>query len=527
MPDGVAIVGSGIVGTTVAHLLTRHGHDVTMFEKGPDYPYPHQELFAESLFYLHDSERYRMPRDLKDLSFSGDYGHNPDLERVMVVGGMATQWEAIALRMGPKDFRTRSLFGYGTDWPIAYDELEPFYCRAESLLGVSGTDADNPFAPQRSHAYPLPPFALSWDDARLAARLLEKGIRLHTTPQARTRQDYDGRPGCANFGLCELCPIGARYSPNHHLKQALATGRLKLMTGATVRRVALDRSGRASSIVFRRNDAPQDEEYSARVVVVAGGAIESARLLLLSRDARHPDGLGNASGHVGAGLTFQHIFRGSLQFEERLYPGRFGGWTGQSHQFLDAPTRGHHAAVKVEFTSQPEAFRLLPKRRSLDRKGKGEILEALEPMLHSRAIGMHAESVASPDKRVTLSATSKDRFDDPFAHVHYDCADLDRATFRFARTIFDSFASATRAKDARFAPTETDFDSGSHHLGTCRMSRDSSQGVVDSLGRVHDVPGLLVLGGSTFVGSSGGVNPTLTMVALAIRSAEALAEQLR
>ena len=116
-------------------------------------------------------------------------------ERVMVVGGTATVWQAVTLRMLPQDFKTRTWYGYGEDWPLVYDDLEPYYCKAEALLGVSGTDADNPFAPRRSSPYPLPAFELSYDDAIFADRLRQHGIVLHTTPQARTRAAYGGRPG--------------------------------------------------------------------------------------------------------------------------------------------------------------------------------------------------------------------------------------------------------------------------------------------------------------------------------------------
>ena len=146
----VAIVGSGIVGTTIAYHLANKGFDVEIFEKGPEYPYPHGRQFREKILYLYDNPSYSLPKDLQNLTLSGDYRPDLNSERVMVVGGSATVWQAITLRMLPKDFKTRTLYGYGEDWPLAYDDLEPYYGKAEALLGVSGTDADNPFAPRRS-----------------------------------------------------------------------------------------------------------------------------------------------------------------------------------------------------------------------------------------------------------------------------------------------------------------------------------------------------------------------------------------
>jgi len=222
----VAIVGSGVAAAAITHLLVKKGYRVTIFEKGLEYPYPHATQFQELIHNLYSNPVYELPTDLNTVTVSGAYTGLFDDERAMVVGGSATHWGAITLRMHPQDFQTRTLFQYGNDWPISYNDIEPYYCRAEALLGVSGTDVDNPYAPRRSKPFPLPPFPLGHADRLFAAKLREKGIVLHTTPQARTRLPYDGRPACANFGTCNVCPIGARYSPNHHLIQAVATRKM-------------------------------------------------------------------------------------------------------------------------------------------------------------------------------------------------------------------------------------------------------------------------------------------------------------
>ena len=510
----VAIIGSGIVGATIAYHLTQKGYDVDVFEKGPEYPYPHTAQFGERILYMYDNPVYHLPKDLKDLTRSGNYAFNPNDERVMVVGGSATHWEAITLRMTPNDFKTRSLYGHGEDWPFTYDDLEPYYCKAESLLGVSGTDADNPFAPPRSRPYPLPPFELSYDDVILAGKLREYGIILHTTPQARTRAPYEDRAGCVNFGTCFVCPIGARYSPNYHLLRAVETGLCKVHANTSVRRIVVDRSGLARALLYQPNDTVKEREHGAKVIIVAAGAIESARLLLLSGEGRHPDGLGNDGGHVGKNLTFHHLWQGRMHYKDPLYPGRFGGWTGQNHQFLDSPKRGKHGGIKVEFSSRVAN----PENKAVE-WGKGlEIVEDLKPIRHWRPITLHAESISSSQKYVMLSE-KRDRFGDPYAHVHYQSADFDYETYRFAREIFDRFVVATDADDAEFSSANS-FNSGAHHMGTCRMGYNLRDSVVDQFGKVHGTSRLFVIGGSSFVGTSGAVNPTLTIVALAIRTAD-------
>jgi len=520
----VAIVGSGIVGTTMAYHLANKGFDVEIFEKGPEYPYPHGRQFREKILYLYDNQSYILPKDLQNLILSGDYQHDLNSERVMVVGGSATVWQAVTLRMLPQDFKTRTLYGYGEDWPLAYDDLEPYYGKAETLLGVSGTDADNPFAPRRSSPYPLPPFDLSYDDAIFAERLRQHGIVLHTTPQARTRTAYEERPGCMNFGTCRVCPIGARYSPNYHLQRAIETGRCKVHTNTSVRRLVVDRAGQARALVYQANDDATEREHGAKVIIVAAGTIESARLLFLSASERHPEGLGNDGGHVGQHLTLHHIWSGQLHYKNDLQPGRFGGYTGQSYQFLDPPNRGKHGGVLTQFSSQFVSnivtfYDSLPE----DVRTGSEVVEFLNARRHWRFIIMQAESTPGPQKYVTRS-TQRDRFGDPYVHVHYEATALDHETYRFGRELFDRFMAATGADEGKFASTES-FASGHHHMGTCRMGHGVRDSVVDQFGKIHGIPNLFVVGGSNFV-SPGAVNPTLTMVALAIRTTEYIVDRL-
>jgi choline dehydrogenase-like flavoprotein len=536
MPENtVAIVGSGIVGTTIAHLLTKKGHNVTIFEKGPEYPYPHAIQFSEKILFNYNNPVYQIPEDLKNLTLSGDYQYNLNHERDMLVGGSATRWTAYTIRMNPKDLKTKSIYGYGVDWPLTYSDIEQYYCKAETLLGVSGTDADNPFAPWRSKPYPLPPFNLSYDDVLLAKRLRDHGIVLHTTPQARTRVSYGDRAACVNFGTCIVCPIGARYSPNYHLQLAMETGLCKIHTSTSIRRIVVDRSGQARAIVYQHNDSSTESEQSARVIIVAGGAIESARLLLLSANDLHRDGIGNDGGHVGKHLLFHSMWIGLLNYKDYLYPGRFGGITAGSNQFLDPPKRGKYGGVKVEFPSNQvnpvhlgssfKVWKILNQQMETHQTYQtgSQIIEKMKPMRHLRQIKFHGESVPSPRKYVVLSE-KRDRFGDQFAHINYDSVEFDHETYQFVREIFNKFVVATGADKAELMDNNK-YISGWHHMGTCRMGYDIGDSVTDQFGRVHGCSNLFVVGGSNFP-NSGTVNPTLTMVALAIRTAEYISDQI-
>lgn len=511
--DRVAIVGSGMVGAILAHELTAAGCSVDVFERGEPYPYPHAPRFRDVIHHDWDDPALVAPRDVAHLTQSGSYTADLAAEAVVRVGGAGTAWSGLATRMAPGDFATRSRLGFGEDWPIGYDDLEPWYGVAESRLGVSGTDADNPWAPPRSTPYPLPAFDLTADDRWMADRLAADGIHLHTTPQARTRLPWDRRPACLNVGECQVCPTGARYSPNHHLDRARQTGRCRVHARTTVRRVLTDASGRARGLLVRGHDDARDREHPAGLVVVAGAAFESARLLLLSTDARHPEGLGNSSGHVGRHLAFHHIWSGHLHYREKLFPGQVGYWTAQSDQFCDPPGRGHHGGIKIELPSRAAGVHA---RAAADATSFDEAMARFEVATRCRLLAMHAESLPSDGKFVSLSH-ERDRFGDPFTHVRYDSNDFDRATHARARELTERIVRATGAVEHEFAGLEG-FGAFAHFMGTCRMSRAPRDGVVDSYGAVHDTPRLYTLGLGSFVGSGGAVNPTLTAVALALRA---------
>ncbi|HWH80822.1 MAG TPA: GMC family oxidoreductase [Burkholderiaceae bacterium] len=480
--------------------------------------YEHEVLFSNRFRDLSPFDPARLPGDIKGMSQSGVYTGVVNDERMMCVGGQATRWAGITPRFRPESFRPKSLHGYGQDWPVTYDELEPYYGAAEQYLSISGSASDNPFAAPRSQDFPLPPFDLSYQDRHLAERLKRAGIVTHTTPQARTRHAHDGRPGCQNFGVCETCPLGARYSPNHHLSRAAAGGLLTLHTHALVRRIVVERD-RARALVYHPNHGAAAVEHPADIIIVAAGGLESARLLLLSKAGGiHRHGIGNESGQVGRNLGFHHIWWGHMEFKEKTMPGRAGPPTLLSHQFVEPPGLRHHGGVSVELFDSYNRGRTGPLEKR-DWRSAADILEAMRPVLNCRSITFNAEVRPSPVKYVELGGES-DRFGDPFLHLHYELDDFDHQTYAFAGDIGKRFAGALAAESLDIVPIEQ-FWSAHHHLGTCRMGTDRRDSVVDSYGAVHETGGLYVCGGGTFVTPTA-LQPTLTMVALAIRTADCI-----
>ena len=287
-----------------------------------------------------------------------------------------------------------------------------------------------------------------------------------------------------------------------------------------MRRFGTDAAGRARAVLYRPNRESADREHAADVIIVATAAFESARLLLLSKDRRHPDGLGNSGGHVGRHLVFHHLWSGHMHYRERLFSGKVGFWTAQSAQFCDPPTRGRHGGVKIELPSRPSYDH---RQAAGEATSLAEAMRRFETTRHCRLVVLHAESAPSPGKRVTLSKET-DRFGDPVAHVRYDCDDFDRRTYEYSRQLYERVARATGAVEWTFDGLD-DFSTFAHHMGTCRMGTSAADSVVDPFGAVHDTPGLFTIGLGSFVGSGGAVNPTLTAVALALRSADFIAER--
>jgi choline dehydrogenase-like flavoprotein len=279
----------------------------------------------------------------------------------------------------------------------------------------------------------------------------------------------------------------------------------------------------ARAVLFHPEHGERGIEHGADVIVVAAGAMESARLLLLSAgQGEHAQGIGNASNFVGKNLGFHHIWWGHLHFAAPMFAGRIGPPTMTCHQFLEPEGRRNYGGASVELFDYPYGGHKDDVARRSFATGP-ELVAALRPVTHCRVLNFHAETVPGPRKYLELSAT-KDRFGDPFAHVHYELDDFDHATHETAKNLTVRFKELLGAESGSVEEIEN-FWSGHHHLGTCRMGQSIKDSVVDSYGAVHGTKGLFVCGGSNFVTTTP-LQPTLTMVALAIRTAERIAREV-
>jgi choline dehydrogenase-like flavoprotein len=515
----VAIVGAGAAGGILALELARRGIPVVVLESGPRHDPARRGDYVRR-YLRHENPWQRAPREIDRYTVSGTAPYQLEGRRARGVGGSTLHWEGYALRLHATDFRLRSLYGVADDWPIAYQDLERHYGAAERSLGVAGA-ADEPLASPRSAPFPLPPFAFSHSDGRFAAACRTLGIGFHHLPQARNSQAYGGRAQCRACSTCAVCPTGAKVSTDlTHVPEAEATGHAQVVTEATVRRLVLGDSGEVRSAVYAGLDRVE-RRLDARIFVVAGGAVETARLLLLSASREFPAGLANRSGLVGKYFTSHPSIDVLGRAREKVYPYRIGFSTAMSRQFAVEHDRAARGAFLLEFLNSAGPT---PERIAATSGAWGAALRARvrDEFGHWLGIRVYAEQLPDRANAVSLDPRVKDYFGSPVPHLHYGVGAHERAALDEARRVAGRILASAGLTDIR----STGMSFAGHQIGTHRMGTDPATSVVDPDLRAHDVPNLYLVGSGCFVTASASP-PTLTIAALAIRAAEHIAARLR
>jgi choline dehydrogenase-like flavoprotein len=515
----VVIVGAGAAGGVLALELARRGIGVVVLESGPRHDVGRRREYVRR-FLRHQNPWETSPRELDRQTISGDAAYRLEGRRARGVGGSTLAWEGYALRFHASDFRMRSLHGVADDWPLAYPDLELDYAAAERLLGVAGSD-DDPRASPRSTPFPLPPFALSHSDARLAGACSRLGIALHRLPQARNSRPYGGRPACSACATCQVCPTGARASIDlTQVPEAEATGRAQVRTEATVLRLETDGLRRVTAAVYAERDGTR-RRVTARAFVVAAGAVEAARLLLLSASGEFPAGLANGSGLVGRYFMSHPAIDVRGRAAERVGPYRIGFSTAMSRQFAVGGDRARRGAFLLEFLNSAGPT---PEELAAASGVWGEALAQRVRDEFGHWLGIRAYVEPRPDRAnaVSLNRRAADPFGSPGPHIHcnvgpYERQGLDEAAGVARRILTAAGCSGLLVSPRSFA---------AHQIGTHRMGADPRTSVVDADLRAHDLTNLYLVGSGCFVTASASP-PTLTIVALAIRAARHLATDLR
>ncbi|PVG81674.1 GMC family oxidoreductase [Nocardioides gansuensis] len=522
----VVIVGAGPSGAVTAKRLVEAGFRVAVVEQGdwPDYSkaranFPDYELTLDRHWPWNPN------RDVEGHGFEFDDSAST-LTPLMWngVGGSALVWAAQWQRNLPSDFRVRTLDGVADDWQLTYEDLEPFYVRVERDFGVSGLAGDPMFP--AGDGPPMPPVPIREHGRRIAKAHNELGWHWWPGTNAIASRHYEhaNLKACTQRAACMRgCPERAKSSPDiTHWPQSLAKG-VTLILRAQVRRVLMSSQGLAEGVMYT-DEHGVDRSVRGDVVVLAANGIGTPRLLLLSADARHPDGLANGSGQVGRRLMMHPLGQVIGVWDDPV--GTTHGVHGQqlhSLEFYETDeSRGFVRGAKWGLlpSSGP-----LTQTRSYPWGSENAIWgpgfqDALRGRLgHSAWWAIICEDLPEDHNRVSLHTEKRDRFGDPLASIEYKTSDNSDRMLEFH---LDRAVESMQAAGARQAIRGSWIkESAFHHLGTAVMGADPATSVVDGWGRAHEVPNLFIFDGSVWP-TSAGMNPTATIAALALRNTEAM-----
>ena len=507
----VVVIGSGAGGGTLSNELAQKGVNVVCLEAGAHLDYVKD--FVNSEWPMFDKVSW-----LDKRTTSGSWQVAKDFPGLpawicKTVGGTTVHWAGASLRIQELEFKALSVYGEIEnanllDWPISLQDLEPYYAKAEDKMGVTRTN-DIPGLPPCNNF-----------------KVMEAGAKklgykhVHSGRMAINSQPRDGRNSCRQLGFCfQGCRMGAKWSTLYtEIPKAEQTGNFEIRSQSHVLKVEHDAAGKVTGVVYADKDG-NHQRQNARVVCLAGNSIESPRLLLNSASNLFPDGLSNSSGAVGK--NYMRHLTGSIYSIFNKPVNMYRGTTMAgiiSDESRHDTSRGFAGGYELETVSLGIPFLaafLLPGAWGRD------LTAFLDAYDHLAGMWIVGEDLPQEGNAVTLHGSEKDQYGLPVPNVHYDDHANDLAMRRHA---FDSGTRVHQAAGATKAMETPPYPS-THNLGTNRMSAMPRDGVVNEWGQSHDIKNLFVSDGSQFT-TSASENPTLTIVTLAIRQADYIAEQL-
>lgn len=540
-PD-VVIVGSGAGGASAAWRLVQEGVRVLILEAGPrftafeDYPldnpdwekkpFPVKKGSQSQVEFGDLGTLHRKDADLRGWSKNLRSNRPPTGEKrrpqapgyshVQGVGGSTLHFVGEAQRFHPQAFQLATAPAEQVVWPITYEDIEPFYGQVETDIGVAGSgDADGRW---RSTPFPMPPHPVSPG----GQALLQSDANWRVNARAVNSKPYDDRPACNYCGQCSRgCPLGDKGSADvTFIRKAEETGLLTVISDAPVQRLLADASGRISHVEFVKNGETQRVETPT--LILAAGAVQTPRLLLLSATTAQPNGLANGSGQVGRnfketlwwnsaglvpGLSNSHMgLPADLVNWTHAKPGAVDGVVGGfklTHNTLDLGLNG-----PIAFASRMVG--------GIGADFKRQVRETFGSALAISAVGQ-----VIPDERsfVALSQNKRDAYGQPIAQIN---SVLTENSLQLLRHMAEATRNALKACGAEIVEEDSCWDRfrSSHVFGTARMGHDSVTSVVDAFGRSHDHDNLWIADASVMPSTGAGEAPALTIMALAARSAE-------
>lgn len=565
MGKSVIVIGTGPAGSIAAWELARKGWNVTMLERGRNLRPGLGERESANLGTLYGSDEIK---GLRAFGFPDPFmepmtgrtqaeasdGLDRSAQGLVVnmgaaVGGTAMHYNAKFPRFWKQDFTQLSDLGpvqgaNMADWPIDYDELEPFYDEVEHHLGVQGDLSSIPeFVKNQSprrRDFPMPPNPTGYAAQLLGAGARRMGYQPFPYPAAVNSRVFDGRPPCNSCGLCSGfgCSINARNDGlTAYLNPAMLEHRVEVIQRALAYRIETNDQGDRVSAVHYYDTAGQSKSIAADHVLMAGSPIQTARLLLLSANPKHPNGLCNRSDQVGRNMMFHNFIIGGALFARDVQSMRaqsttlelddlVGPFTGAQAQVLGVPY------IKGAIVQLGSGLPLLAEANNYAGFGVSgaahKLLMRLSP-LRKRVAGLQmvGEDLPQANNRIDLDPKVRDFRGLPAARVTYAPHQHDKAAALFFTAKLEAMClAAPGAVAAAMLPNALLSDAAPttfHQAGTTRMGNNPDLSVTDKMGRMHEVENLHVVDGSTFV-TFPGFNPTLTVLANSLRIARALGE---
>jgi choline dehydrogenase-like flavoprotein len=528
------IIGSGASGGILAKELATAGFEVVVLEQGPyrtagDFTHDEIKVWQLGEMTSHpgwsDPQTFR--RDATETAAMASSGWPPAFY-ARGVGGSSVHFTANFWRLRPSDFKERSLLGEisGTgfaDWPISYEELEPYYSRVDWEIGVSGTPG--PFDAPRSRPYPVPPLPLNSSGALLETGAKKLGLHPQPAPMAILSKPHNNRPSCMHCGFCMGfgCEANAKSSTlATMIPLAEATGRCEIRPLSTVFRIETNDAGRVTEVAYIDATGAQQAQKAKAVIVAANGG-ETPRLLLMSDSAQFPNGLANGSGLVGKYLMANAHSRANAFFDEPLNEYKSVQVTRIIHDFYENdPARGFYGGGGLDGRSSTQAspvqFSLGGLPPDAPRWGKAHKDLLRRNFTRRMSVLGSCTSLAQASNNITLDPELKDAIGRPAMRITYrdHADDLAMAAFLQDRAV--EILEAAEANTVWRQPVDGT-RTLAHLLGTCRMGDDPETSVVDRFHRSHEVPNLFICDGSSLV-TSGRGQPTMTIQALAFRASE-------